>query len=82
MNLPVSKTRVFQFSEIQPTQFFITELGQMPVVFDNNNPPAVITKQGSVEKWIIQNIAQENHEFHMHQIHFKVLSQDNFAANL
>ena len=80
-NMPVSKTRVFQFSEIQPTQFFITELGQMPVVFDNNNPPAVITKQGSVEKWIIQNIAQENHEFHMHQIHFKVLSQDNFAAN-
>ena len=80
-NMPISKTRVFQFSEIQPTQFFITELGQMPVVFDNNNPPAVITKQGSVEKWIIQNIAQENHEFHMHQIHFKVLSQDNFAAN-
>jgi FtsP/CotA-like multicopper oxidase with cupredoxin domain len=78
---PVSKTRVFQFSEVQPTQFFITEVGQMPVVFDNNNPPAVVTTQGSVEKWIIQNIAQENHEFHMHQIHFQVLSQDNFEAN-
>ena len=80
-NTPISTTRVFQFSEVQPTQFFITEVGQTPVVFDNNNPPAVVTTQGSVEKWIIQNIAQENHEFHMHQIHFQVLSQDNFEAN-
>ena len=87
-SMPISTTRVFQFSEIQPTQFFITETavnsvptGTPPVVFDNNNPPAVITTQGSVEKWIIQNIAQENHEFHMHQIHFQVLSQDNFMPN-
>jgi FtsP/CotA-like multicopper oxidase with cupredoxin domain len=34
-----------------------------------------------VEKWIIQNRAQENHEFHQHQIHFMVLSQDNFEIN-
>ena len=46
--------------------------------FDNNNLPAIITTQGSVEKWIIQNRARENHELHQHQIHFKVLSQDNF----
>jgi FtsP/CotA-like multicopper oxidase with cupredoxin domain len=78
-----STTRVFQFSEVQPTQFFITQVsaGQQPIVFDNNNPPAVITTQGAIEQWNIQNIAQENHEFHMHQIHFKVLSQDNFEAN-
>jgi FtsP/CotA-like multicopper oxidase with cupredoxin domain len=80
-SMPVSTTRSFQFSEIQPSQFFITVVGQTPVVFDNNLPPAVVTTQGSVEKWIIQNIAQENHEFHMHQIHFKVLSQDNFEIN-
>jgi FtsP/CotA-like multicopper oxidase with cupredoxin domain len=79
----VSTTRTFQFSEIQPTMFFITQVsaGQQPTLFDNNNPPAVVTTQGSVEKWIVQNIAQENHEFHMHQIHFKVLSQDNFEIN-
>jgi FtsP/CotA-like multicopper oxidase with cupredoxin domain len=79
----VSTTRTFQFSEIQPTQFFITQVsaGQQPTLFDNNNPPAVVTTQGAVEKWIVQNIAQENHEFHMHQIHFKVLSQDNFEVN-
>jgi FtsP/CotA-like multicopper oxidase with cupredoxin domain len=34
-----------------------------------------------VEKWIIQNRARENHELHQHQIHFKVLSQDNFEIN-
>ena len=80
---PVSATRVFAFSEKQPTQFFITQVsaGQAETVFDNNNPPAVVTTQGSVEKWIVQNKAQENHEFHMHQIHFKVLSQDNFEVN-
>src|SRR6266436_6204899 len=80
---PVSATRTFQFSEIQPTQFFITQVsaGQQPTLFDNNNPPAVVTTQGSVEQWIIQNIAQENHEFHMHQIHFLVESQDNFEVN-
>jgi FtsP/CotA-like multicopper oxidase with cupredoxin domain len=79
----VSTTRTFQFSEIQPTQFFITQVsaGQQPTLFDSNNPPAVVTTQGAVEKWIVQNIAQENHEFHMHQIHFKVLSQDNFEVN-
>jgi len=79
----VSATRTFQFSEIQPTQFFITQVsaGQQPTLFDNNNPPAVVTTQGSVEKWIVQNIAGENHEFHQHQVHFLVQSQDNFEAN-
>jgi FtsP/CotA-like multicopper oxidase with cupredoxin domain len=49
--------------------------------FDANNPPSIITTQGTVEKWIIQNHARENHEFHQHQIHFMVLSQDNFGIN-
>ena len=82
-NSPVTATRTFQFSEIQPSQFFITQTsaGQTPMVFDNNNPPSVITTQGSVEHWNIQNIAQENHEFHQHQIHFLVLSQDNYETN-
>lgn len=81
--LPVSARRVFQFSEIQPTQFFITQVsaGQTPTLFDTNNPPAVVTTQGSIEQWTIQNIAQENHEFHQHQIHFKVLAQNNYEIN-
>ena len=78
-----TKTRTFQFSEVQPTEFFITQVsaGQQPTLFDNNNPPSVITTQGSIEKWIVQNIAQESHEFHQHQIHFLVLSQDNYEKN-
>jgi FtsP/CotA-like multicopper oxidase with cupredoxin domain len=63
------------------TQFFITLDGQRPVVFSADNPPAVVTTQGSVEDWTIENRAQENHEFHFHQIHFLVLSQDNFQIN-
>jgi FtsP/CotA-like multicopper oxidase with cupredoxin domain len=50
-------------------------------VFYNNNPPSIITTQGTVEKWIIQNRAQEDHEFHQHQVHFLVLEQDNFEVN-
>jgi FtsP/CotA-like multicopper oxidase with cupredoxin domain len=80
-NVAISATRHLTFSEIQPTQFFITVDGQTPTLFDNNNPPSVITTQGAVEKWIVRNIAQETHEWHFHQIHFKVLSQDNFEIN-
>ena len=78
----VTKQRKLYFSENSTqTQFFITVNGQKPVVFSADNPPAVITTQGSVEDWTIENHAQENHEFHFHQIHFLVLSQDNFQIN-
>ena len=91
-----SVTRTVYFEEVEDgTQFFINASGcvnangsqcavqpyPLDTKFDNNNPPAIITTQGSVEKWIIQNHARENHELHQHQIHFKVLSQDNFKAN-
>jgi FtsP/CotA-like multicopper oxidase with cupredoxin domain len=89
-------TRTIFFEELQDgSAFFINFSGCVTAAgahcatqpypidtpFDNNNPPAIITTQGTVEKWIIQNHAQENHEFHQHQIHFLVLSQDNFEAN-
>jgi len=91
-----SVTRTVYFEEVEDgTAFFINASGcvtakgskcaiqpyPLDTKFDNNNPPAIITTQGSVEKWIIQNHARENHELHQHQIHFKVLSQDNFEAN-
>ena len=46
-----------------------------------SNPPAIVTTQGSVEDWTIQNRTLENHEFHLHQTHFLVLSQNNFEIN-
>jgi FtsP/CotA-like multicopper oxidase with cupredoxin domain len=83
--------RTLYFSEVlsdpnnplSPTNFFITvdDPTSTPTLFDPTNPPAIITTQGSVEDWTIENRTQENHEFHMHQIHFLVLSQNNFAIN-
>ena len=89
-------TRTLFFEEVEDgSAFFINASGcvtssgaQCPTqpypidtAFDNNHPPAFITTQGTVEKWIVQNHARENHELHQHQVHFKVLSQDNFDAN-
>jgi len=69
--------RRLYFSENNPeSQFFITVEGQKPTLFDPSNPPAIVTKQGSVEDWTIQNRSLENHEFHIHQIHFLLLARD------
>jgi FtsP/CotA-like multicopper oxidase with cupredoxin domain len=89
-------TRTLYFEEYQDgTQFFVNASGcvtasgaqcktqpyNIDTPFDNNNAPAFITTQGTVEKWIVQNHANENHELHQHQVHFKVLSQDHFDDN-
>ena len=58
----------------QRVNFFITVKGQKPVPYDPNNPPAIITTQGAVEDWTIENQAPEVHEFHIHQIHFLLLA--------
>ncbi|MGC2694159.1 MAG: multicopper oxidase domain-containing protein, partial [Candidatus Angelobacter sp.] len=85
----VNAKRKLYFSEVisdpsnplSPTNFYITVDGATPTLFDPSNPPAVVTTQGSVEDWTIENRATENHEFHFHQIHFLVLSQNNFQIN-
>ena len=74
--------RQLYFSEVlsdpsnpaSPTNFYITVDGAPPTLFDPNNPPAITTSQGSVEDWTIQNRSGENHEFHIHQIHFLLLA--------
>jgi FtsP/CotA-like multicopper oxidase with cupredoxin domain len=66
---------------LSPTNFFITVDGATPQVFNPSNPPTIVTTQGSVEDWTIENRSLENHEFHIHQIHFLVLSQNNFEIN-
>lgn len=59
-----------------PANFFITVDGATPTLFAATNPPSIVTHQGAVEDWTISNQAQENHEFHFHQIHF-LLEQIN-----
>jgi FtsP/CotA-like multicopper oxidase with cupredoxin domain len=74
--------RTLYFSEVlsdptnpaSPTNFFITVDGATPTLFDPNNPPAITTTQGSVEDWTIQNRTGENHEFHLHQVHFLLVA--------
>lgn len=84
-NEAVTASRTLYFSELSDgSAFFMNVIGQpypLDTVFDNNNPPAIVTTQGAVERWTIQNRSQENHEFHLHQVHFKVLSQNNFQVN-
>jgi FtsP/CotA-like multicopper oxidase with cupredoxin domain len=81
---PVTAKRKLYFSEVisdpsnplSPTNFFITVDGAIPTLFSANNPPAVVTHQGAVEDWIIENRATERHEFHFHQIHFLLMEMN------
>jgi FtsP/CotA-like multicopper oxidase with cupredoxin domain len=85
----VNTTRKLYFSEVlsdpsnpdSPTNFFITVDGQTPVLFNPNNPPAIVTTQGSVEDWTIENRAMENHEFHIHQIHFLPMARNGVPVS-
>ncbi|WP_266170120.1 multicopper oxidase family protein [Dyella subtropica] len=77
----VAAYRTVYFDEIQPTSFFMAVEGMPKHVFDPNLPPDIVATQGTVEEWVIQNRTLENHEFHVHQIHFLVESQDNFEIN-
>jgi FtsP/CotA-like multicopper oxidase with cupredoxin domain len=86
--MPTAHRKLY-FSEVltdpsdpnSPTNFYITVDGQTPVLFDPSNPPAIITRQGEVEDWTIENRAQENHEFHIHQIHFLLLEQNGRSVD-
>jgi hypothetical protein len=78
---PVAVQRTVFFDEIQPTQFFMVVEGKPEHLFDPNAPPDIVATQGTVEEWIVQNRTPENHEFHFHQLHFLVESQNNFKLN-
>jgi FtsP/CotA-like multicopper oxidase with cupredoxin domain len=67
--------RKLYFSE-DAQHFYITVAGQKPRPFHPNEPPAIVTTQGSVEDWTIENHSMEDHEFHIHQIHFLLLERN------
>jgi FtsP/CotA-like multicopper oxidase with cupredoxin domain len=87
INVTPTAKRTIYFSEVSldPTDFdaavifFVTVDGQTPVAFDPDNPPAIVTTQGSVEDWTIQNRSMETHAFHIHQIHFLVMAENGVA---
>ena len=78
---PVTSIRRLYFAEAPngtngPTKFFLTVEGQTPRAFDASAAPAVITKVGAVEDWIVANHSGEVHAFHMHRIHFLLLEEN------
>ena len=85
---PVAQRNLY-FSEVledptdpnSPTNFFITERGQQPALFTMNQPPNIVVHSGTVEDWVVQNTAEEDHIFHIHQIHFQVLEVNGQPVN-
>jgi hypothetical protein len=61
---------------VDDTIFFITVDGATPEAFNVNIAPAVTAIQGTVEDWIIENHALEDHIFHIHQLHFLLLEEN------
>ena len=64
-----------------PTTFFITEEGQTPAVFTMDQQPNIQVHAGTVEDWTVENRAQEDHIFHIHQLHFQVMAIDGQPVN-
>lgn len=63
------------------TRFFITVDGQTPAVYSMDAPPAIVVHEGDVEDWVIENRAREDHVFHIHQIHFRVLARNGRSVS-
>jgi FtsP/CotA-like multicopper oxidase with cupredoxin domain len=63
------------------TTFYITVDGQEPKPFDPADGPNIVTQQGDVEDWIIENRSTELHAFHIHQLHFMLLEWNGARVN-
>ena len=72
--IPTANRKLY-FSE-DDQYFYITVDGQTPRPYSPDAPPAITTTQGSTEDWVIENRSNENHEFHIHQIHFLLLERN------
>jgi FtsP/CotA-like multicopper oxidase with cupredoxin domain len=86
---PIRVRKLF-FSEVpldpkdpnSPTTFFLTVDGETPKAFDpSSNIPNIVTHQGDVEDWILENRSQELHAFHIHQVHFALMEFFGLAVN-
>ena len=80
-NLYFSEVLLDPTNPLSPTTFFLTEEGQTPTVFTMNQAPNIIVHSGTVEDWVVENRAQEDHIFHIHQLHFQVLEVNGQPVN-
>src|SRR4030088_2850297 len=85
-DIPVRR-RTFAFTEYQraknsKTDFYITEISRPDAVIEpypmDGTPASVVeVEPNSVEEWTILNFTHELHNFHIHQLHFRVLESDD-----
>ncbi len=78
-DLKPTTNRLLYFSEAGD-DYYVTVDGQTEQLFDPNNPPAIVTNQGAVEDWTIENRTAEVHEFHIHQVHFLLKAVNGVAV--
>jgi FtsP/CotA-like multicopper oxidase with cupredoxin domain len=81
--------RRLYFSQLSPSPqdpdssvfYFITVAGQQPEMYRMGQAANIVVHEGAVEDWTIENRAQEDHVFHIHQLHFRVLGVDGKPVN-
>jgi FtsP/CotA-like multicopper oxidase with cupredoxin domain len=81
------RRRTFAFTEYQraknsKTDFYITEVSRPDAVIEpypmDGAPSSMVeVEPNSVEEWTILNFTHELHNFHIHQLHFRVLESDD-----
>jgi FtsP/CotA-like multicopper oxidase with cupredoxin domain len=64
---PPAAKRLVVFSENAKPHFFINGKS-----FNMHAPPMFVVHVGTTELWHVENVTEENHDFHMHQLHFLV----------
>jgi len=62
--------------------FYIVERkpGAILEPYGMGSRPAITVQAGTTEEWVIENWTNELHAFHIHQLHFRVLSIDGKAV--
>jgi FtsP/CotA-like multicopper oxidase with cupredoxin domain len=83
----IVRRRTFAFTEYQrakssKTDFYITEVSRPDAIIEpypmEGSPSSVVeVEPDSVEEWTILNFTHEIHNFHIHQLHFRVLESDD-----
>ena len=58
--------------------FYIVERkpGALLKPYGMGGPPTIVARAGTTEEWVIENWTNELHAFHIHQVHFRVLTVD------
>jgi FtsP/CotA-like multicopper oxidase with cupredoxin domain len=61
--------------------YYVTVTGDRPEQYRMGQAPNIVVHQGDQEDWTVENRAQEDHVFHMHQLHFQVLEVNGKPVN-